>query len=92
MLAMGRATMANPRLLLLDEVSLGLAPIVVNDVYNRLATIVGEGTTTLFVEQDVGRALSVCDRVYCFQEGRVSLAGRPRDLAREQIAAAYFGV
>jgi len=92
MLAMGRAMMANPRLLLLDEVSLGLAPIVVNDVYNRLATIVGEGTTTLFVEQDVGRALSVCDRVYCFQEGRVSLAGRPRDLAREQIAAAYFGV
>ena len=52
----------------------------------------GEGTTTLFVEQDVGRALSVRDRVYCFQEGRVSLAGRPRDLGREQIAAAYFGV
>src|SRR5206468_4190627 len=58
MLAMGRALMANPRLLLLDEVSLGLAPIVVNDVYNRLATIVGEGTTTLFVEQDVRRALA----------------------------------
>jgi len=92
MLAIGRALMANPRLLLLDEVSLGLAPIVVDDVYTRLPTIVGDGTTTLFVEQDVGRALSVCHRVYCFQEGRIALAGSPRDLTRAQIAAAYFGV
>ena len=62
------------------------------DIYRALLAIVGEGTTTLFVEQDVGRALAVCDRLYCFQEGRISLEGRPRDLTRAQIAAAYFGV
>ena len=92
MLAIGRGLMANPRLLLLDEVSLGLAPAVVHDIYRALRAIVGDGTTTLFVEQDVGRALAVCDRLYCFQEGRISLEGRPRDLTRAQIAAAYFGV
>ena len=92
MLAIGRALMANPRLLLLDEVSLGLAPAVVHDIYRALRAIVGDGTTTLFVEQDVGRALGVCDRLYCFQEGRLSLEGRPGDLTRAQIAAAYFGV
>ena len=92
MLAIGRGLMANPRLLLLDEVSLGLAPAVVHDIYRALLAIVGEGTTTLFVEQDVGRALGVCDRLYCFQEGRISLEGRPRELTRAQIAAAYFGV
>jgi len=92
MLAIGRALMANPRLLLLDEVSLGLAPIAVNDIYSTLPAIVGEGTTMLFVEQDVGRALGVCDRLYCFQEGRIALEGRPTDLTREQISAAYFGV
>ena len=92
MLAIGRGLMANPRLLLLDEVSLGLAPAVVQDIYRALLAIVSEGTTTLFVEQDVGRALGVCDRLYCFQEGRISLEGRPRDLTRAQIAAAYFGV
>jgi len=92
MLAIGRGLMANPRLLLLDEVSLGLAPAVVQDIYRALLAIVGEGTTTLFVEQDVGRALGVCDRLYCFQEGRISLEGRPRELTRAQIAAAYFGV
>jgi branched-chain amino acid transport system ATP-binding protein len=92
MLAISRALMANPRLLLLDEVSLGLAPIAVNDIYSTLPAIVGEGTTMLFVEQDVGRALGVCDRLYCFQEGRIALEGRPTDLTREQISAAYFGV
>ena len=92
MLAIGRGLMANPRLLLLDEVSLGLAPAVVHGIYRALRAIVGDGTTALFVEQDVGRALGACDRLYCFQEGRISLEGRPRDLTRAQIAAAYFGV
>ena len=92
MLAIGRGLMANPRLLLLDEVSLGLAPAVVHDIYRALRAIVGDGTTALFVEQDVGRALGACDRLYCFQEGRISLEGRPRELTRAQIAAAYFGV
>ena len=92
MLAIGRALMANPRLLLLDELSLGLAPAVVNEIYRALPAIVGDGATALFVEQDVGRALGACDRLYCLREGRIALTGRPRDLRREQIRAAYFGV
>ncbi len=91
MLAIGRALMANPRLLLLDEISLGLSPAAVNDIYRALAAIAAEGTTALFVEQDVGRALGACDRLYCFQEGRIALEGRPRELSRAQIAAAYLG-
>ncbi len=92
MLAIGRALMSNPRLLLLDEVSLGLAPIIVHDLYRRLPSIIGEGTTAVIVEQDVSQALGVCDRLYCFQEGRITLTGTPRQLTRDQISAAYFGV
>ncbi len=91
-LAIGRGLMANPRLLMLDEVSLGLAPIVVRHLYAAMPAIVQAGTTVLIVEQDIGQALTVADRVYCFLEGKVALSGRPGDLTREQIAAAYFGV
>jgi branched-chain amino acid transport system ATP-binding protein len=91
-LAIGRALMANPRLLLLDEVSLGLAPIVVKQLYEALPAIAGESTTILLVEQDVGQALRAADRVYCLLEGRISLHGRPSEITREQITAAYFGV
>ena len=91
MVAIGRALLSNPKLLLCDEISLGLAPIVIKDIYKSLPQITGSGTTVLVVEQDINQALAVADRVYCFQEGRVSLEGRPRDLTREQIAAAYFG-
>lgn len=91
-LAIGRALMANPRLLLLDEVSLGLAPIVVGQLYAAMPEIAGLGTTVLLVEQDVGQALGAAARVYCLLEGRVSLQGRPGELASEQITAAYFGV
>jgi branched-chain amino acid transport system ATP-binding protein len=91
MAAIGRALMANPTLLLCDEVSLGLAPIVIRDLYVALASVRAEGMTVVLVEQDVGRALGVADRVYCLQEGRVTLQGRPRDLAREEIRMAYFG-
>lgn len=91
-LAIGRALMAQPRLLLLDEVSLGLAPVVVRRLYAALPTIVGEGTTVLIVEQDVGQALTVADRAWCLLEGRVSLEGTPAELSREAVAAAYFGV
>jgi branched-chain amino acid transport system ATP-binding protein len=73
MVAIGRALMANPRLLLCDEISLGLAPIVIRDIYRTLPTIKAEGTTVLLVEQDINQALSVASRVYCFQEGRVTL-------------------
>jgi branched-chain amino acid transport system ATP-binding protein len=90
--AIGRALMANPRLLLLDEVSLGLAPIVVDAVYDSLRTVIGEGATILLVEQDLTRALSVADRVLCMLEGRIVLAGKRAELTREQITEAYFGL
>jgi branched-chain amino acid transport system ATP-binding protein len=92
MVAIGRALMSNPRLLLCDEISLGLAPLVIRDIYKTLPAIVGEGTTVVVVEQDINQALAVADRVYCFQEGRVSLEGVPGRVTRDQIKAAYFGV
>ncbi|RSM40842.1 ABC transporter ATP-binding protein [Actinoplanes sp. ATCC 53533] len=90
--AIGRALMCNPRLLLLDEVSLGLAPVVVKQVYAALPAITATGTTVLVVEQDVGQALRVADRVQCLLEGRVALEGTATGLTREAVAAAYFGV
>jgi len=89
--AIGRGLMANPRLLLLDEVSLGLAPAVVRSLYAALPTLRAEGTTPLLVEQDIGQALAVSDRVTCLLEGRVSLAGPPADLDRAVLTTAYFG-
>jgi branched-chain amino acid transport system ATP-binding protein len=91
MAAIGRALMSNPRILLCDEISLGLAPIIIADIYARLPEIKAEGTSVVLVEQDIAQAMKVADRVYCFQEGRLSLAGRPRELTREQIHRAYFG-
>jgi branched-chain amino acid transport system ATP-binding protein len=91
-LAIGRALMSNPRLLLLDEVSLGLAPVVVKQVYEAVPIIKDHGTTILVVEQDVNQALRVADRVYCLLEGRISLAGPPSSLARDDITRAYFGL
>ena len=91
MTAIGRALMANPDLLLFDELSLGLAPIIINDIYESIPAIKQEGVTLLLVEQDINKALEVADRVYCFQEGRVSLNGKPNDLTKDSIAAAYFG-
>jgi branched-chain amino acid transport system ATP-binding protein len=92
MLAIGRALMTNPRLLLCDELSLGLAPIVIRDIYAAMPDIRAEGTTVLIVEQDINRALEASDRVYCMQKGKITLAGRPRDLTRDQIKLAYFGI
>ena len=92
MCAIGRALMSNPTLLLCDELSLGLAPVIIRQIYAVLPVIVSEGTTIVVVEQDINQALAVADRVYCFQEGRVSLQGRPNDLSREDVATAYFGV
>jgi branched-chain amino acid transport system ATP-binding protein len=91
-LAIARALMANPRLLLLDEVSLGLAPIVVRQVYEAVPVIKAQGTTVLIVEQDVNQALAVADRFYCLLEGRIALTGSPREVAKEQITEAYFGM
>jgi branched-chain amino acid transport system ATP-binding protein len=90
--AIGRALMTNPRLLLLDEVSLGLAPIVVDAVYRSLADIIREGTTVLLVEQDLSRALKVAGRVICMLEGRIVLEGAASSLGRDQVVDAYFGL
>lgn len=90
--AIGRALMANPRLLLMDEISLGLAPIVVKGLYEAVPAIAGSGTTLVIVEQDVGQALRIADRAYCFLEGRISLQGKATELRRDAIRAAYFGV
>ena len=90
--AIGRALMSNPRLLLLDEVSLGLAPVVVDGVYRSLAGLIDSGTTVLLVEQDLRRALAVATRVVCMLEGRFVLEGTPAELTREQVMDAYFGL
>lgn len=91
-LAIGRALMANPRLLLLDEVSLGLAPIVIRQLYEAIPVIAERGATIVLVEQNIDQALAISDRVYCLLEGRVSLSGRPSELTRDRITGAYFGL
>lgn len=91
-LAIGRALMANPRLILMDEVSLGLAPVVIKRIYEAFPTLLGNGCTILVVEQDVQHVLTVASHVACFLEGRIALQGVPRELTNEQITAAYFGV
>lgn len=91
-LAIGRGLMANPRLLLLDEVSLGLAPVVVERIYDAMPAIVASGTTVLLVEQDVGQAMKFADRVTCMLEGRLVLEGVPSEISQDDIFAAYFGV
>ncbi|HVY19791.1 MAG TPA: ABC transporter ATP-binding protein [Bauldia sp.] len=91
MVAIGRALMANPRILLCDEISLGLSPAVIRDVYRALSEIRRRGTAVLLVEQDLGAALKAADRIYCFMEGRVSLSGKPAELSRDAIRHAYFG-
>ena len=92
MVAIGRALMANPDVLLCDEISLGLAPVVIKDIYKAVPLIRESGASMIVVEQDIGQALKVADRVYCMMEGRVTLSGRPCELTREAIHAAYFGV
>ena len=90
--AIGRALVANPRMLLLDELSLGLAPVVVQRIYGMLPQILATGLTVLLVEQDVSQALRVASRVHCLLEGRTTLEGQPGDLTPERVEAAYFGL
>jgi branched-chain amino acid transport system ATP-binding protein len=92
MVAIGRGLMSNPRLLLCDEISLGLAPVVIREIYAALPALLADGISLLIVEQDVQLAMQVSTRVVCLQEGRVSLEGRPSELSREQISKAYFGL
>jgi branched-chain amino acid transport system ATP-binding protein len=91
MVAIGRSLMSNPRLLLCDEISLGLAPIIVREIYERLPQTTSDGMSLIIVEQDVVQALKASRRVYCLQEGRVTLEGESQSISREAIAAAYFG-
>ncbi|MBE7555833.1 MAG: ABC transporter ATP-binding protein [Anaerolineales bacterium] len=92
MLAIGRALMSNPDLILMDEISLGLAPIIVKALYEVVERISEAGTTVILVEQDVSRGLNSADHVYCLLEGKVSLAGQPAEISPEQVSRAYFGV
>ena len=91
-LAIGRALMSNPRLMLLDEVSLGLAPVVIKRIYEAMVELPVRGTTILVVEQDVQHVLTVAGHVACFLEGRISLEGKPDELKPDEITAAYFGM
>ena len=90
--AIGRALVANPRVLLLDELSLGLAPVVVQRIYGMLPQILETGLTVLLVEQDVSQALRVASRIHCLLEGKTTLEGRPADVTADQVEAAYFGL
>ncbi|MGB6536763.1 MAG: ABC transporter ATP-binding protein [Xanthobacteraceae bacterium] len=92
MAAVGRALMSNPRLLLCDELSLGLAPVVIRDIYECLGAIVAQGTTVVLVEQDINRALDASARFYCFQEGHLALTASTKDFDRTALTAAYFGM
>ncbi len=91
MVAIGRALMSNPRVLLCDEISLGLAPVVIRDIYAALPRIKEAGASVVLVEQDIGQAMKVSDHVYCMMEGRVTLSGSPASLSRAAIHDAYFG-
>ena len=91
MVAIGRALMSNPELLLCDEISLGLAPVVIRDIYAALPAIRATGAAVIIVEQDITRALTVADRIYCMMEGRVTLTAPAKEVSREAIHAAYFG-
>ena len=90
--AIGRALMANPRVLLLDELSLGLAPMMVRRIYGVLPELVQDGMAVLLVEQDVAQALRVANRFQCLLEGRTTLEGKPADATTATIEAAYFGL
>jgi branched-chain amino acid transport system ATP-binding protein len=91
MVAIGRALMSNPRVLLCDEISLGLAPIIIRDIYQALPQIKSTGTSVIVVEQDIQQAMKVADRLYCFHKGKISLAGSPAAFTRDEIHVAYFG-
>jgi branched-chain amino acid transport system ATP-binding protein len=92
MLAIGRALMSGPKLILFDEISLGLAPLVIKHIYQRVKQINAEGITALLVEQDIQRSLKAAHKVYIMQSGKIRLEGRPETLSQEEIRKAYFGL
>jgi branched-chain amino acid transport system ATP-binding protein len=92
MLALGRALMSDPRLILCDEISLGLAPVVIKSIYKKLDQINQNGITIVLVEQDVKRSLKAANRAYIMLEGKMVLEGDPSSLSEEEVKKAYFGI
>ena len=92
MAAIGRALMSNPDVILFDEISLGLAPIIIKSIYQNLPKVIQKGMSAIIVEQDISKALEISDRVYCLQEGRIALFGDSKKLTRQEISKAYFGI
>jgi branched-chain amino acid transport system ATP-binding protein len=91
MVALGRALLADPKLLLCDEISLGLAPVIIDELYRIIPAIRDRGVSIVLVEQDITRSLAVADRFYCLLEGRVNLSGRPSETSRDVVVQHYFG-
>ena len=91
-MSLGRALLANPKLLLCDEISLGLSPIVVNELYAMIPRIKQRRVGIIIVEQDISRSLEIADRFYCLLEGRVVLSGRPGEVGRDAVVQHYFGL
>ncbi|MBW2079165.1 MAG: ABC transporter ATP-binding protein [Deltaproteobacteria bacterium] len=92
MLAIGRALMSAPKLILCDEISLGLAPLIIRDIYKRLQQINREGLTIVLVEQDIKRSLKTAHQAYVMLKGKVVLKGEPSSLTEESVRKAYFGI
>ena len=92
MLAMGRALMSNPRIILMDEPSMGLSPLLVSEIFDIIKVISEGGTTVLLVEQNAQKALSIADRAYVLETGNISLSGKASDLINdESVRKAYLG-
>jgi branched-chain amino acid transport system ATP-binding protein len=92
MLAIGRGIMTQPKILLCDEISLGLAPVVIKDIYEKLKEIAAQGITLLIVEQDVTRSLTNSDYAYVILEGKVVMEGKSKELNQDEVNDAYFGM
>ena len=92
MVSIGRALMTNPKMLLCDEISLGLSPKIIKDIYNALPEILSEGISIILVEQDLNLAISSSSYLYCLREGEIVLEGKSTELSRDFIGEAYFGV
>ena len=91
-LAIGRGIMTQPKILLCDEISLGLAPVVINDIYEKLKEIADTGLTMLIVEQDVNRSLNSSDYAYVVLEGKIVMQGKSKELSVDEVNDAYFGI
>ena len=92
MLAMGRALMSNPKIILMDEPSMGLSPLLVNEIFKIIGEVSKEGTTVLLVEQNAKKALSIADRAYVLETGNIVMEGKASDLLNDsRIKAAYLG-